>query len=341
MKRSLITAALVVAAGAAFAQVKLTEKTHGLLPNYPNPMILTSAANPGPAGDAVVWDFSALPQLAPFRGDVLEPSSANPPAAIQNSNSCLVEGDLESFLKTSSTELLVLGLRTGGYHQVYNTPAVKMRYPFTYGDRFAGRAEGTEYYQGGYQTPVAVEYSVEADAQGTLMLPGTTLRALRVATKQQRFYGTNAQQPAYTVLTYRWYVASHRYPVLSLIYELKPDGSLTMLKGAYNPVVELPSKDKQAQQELANGKLSSLNAYPNPFGEQLMVTYSLQARSNVTIALYDLRGGLVLSLLQGVQEAGDYQKSFSAEVANLPAGQYILRVEASGNTLAQGLVKAQ
>ena len=248
---------------------------------------------------------------------------------------------MESFLKTSSTELLVLGLRTGGYHQVYNTPAVKMRYPFTYGDRFAGRAEGTEYYQGGYQTPVAVEYSVEADAQGTLMLPGTTLRALRVATKQQRFYGTNAQQPAYTVITYRWYVASHRYPVLSLIYELKSDGSLTMLKGAYNPVVELPSKDKQAQQELAYGKLSSLNAYPNPFGEQLMVTYSLQARSNVTIALYDLRGGLVLSLLQGVQEAGDYQKSFSAEVANLPAGQYILRVEASGNTLAQGLVKAQ
>ena len=319
MKRSLITAALVVAAGAAFAQVKLTEKTHGLLPNYPNPMILTSAANPGPAGDAVVWDFSALPQIAPFRGEVLESSSINPPAAIQNTNSCLVEGDLESFLKTSSTELLVLGLRTGGYHQVYNTPAVKMRYPFTYGDRFAGRA----------------------DAQGTLMLPGTTLRALRVVTKQQRFYGANAQQPAYTVLTYRWYVASHRYPVLSLIYELKSDGSLTMLKGAYNPVVELPAKDKQAQQELANGKLSSLNAYPNPFGEQLMVTYSLQARSNVTIALYDLRGGLVLSLLQGVQEAGDYQKSFSTEVSNLPTGQYILRVEASGNTLAQGLVKAQ
>ena len=71
------------------------------------------------------------------------------------------------------------------------------------------------------------------------------------------------------------------------------------------------------------------------------MSYKLLAPSNVTIAMYDMRGMLVCTLLQRHMDAGEYENAFTSQVASLPAGQYLLRVEASGNTLVQSVVKVQ
>ena len=74
MKRLVLVATtLLFAATATFGQTVLKEKTHGLLPGNPNPMIETEFSTPGAAGEGVVWDFSALPQKAAFYGHVEEP----------------------------------------------------------------------------------------------------------------------------------------------------------------------------------------------------------------------------------------------------------------------------
>ena len=340
MKRLVLVATtLLFAATATFGQTVLKEKTHGLLPGNPNPMIETDFSTPGAAGDGVVWDFSALPQKAAFYGHVEEPITYNPPVEAAKSNTLLIEDTLEAFMTTNANELRVLANRVGTFVRTFEKPVLKMRYPFAYGDRFAERTPASIYYTNSdFTQKFVLDYSVEADAYGTLLLPGTTLKnVLRVVTTHSYIYDNNYTS---TVVTYRWYVKSHRYPVLSLIFEKRNDGTLYPLKGAYNAVVEAPEILAKAEKE-GKGAVTTLNLYPNPFSAELNVKYTLSARTNVTIALYNAQGLLVKTLLQQNQEEGAYTSTFTNEVQSILAGMYVLRVEANGGVLSQQVVKVQ
>ena len=340
MKRwVLVATTLLFAATATFGQTVLKEKTHGLLPGNPNPMIETEFSTPGAAGEGVVWDFSALPQKAAFYGHVEEPITYNPPVEAAKSNTLLIEDNLEAFMTTNANELRVLANRVGTFVRTFEKPVLKMRYPFAYGDRFAERTPASIYYTNSdFTQKFVLDYSVEADAYGTLLLPGTTLKnVLRVVTTHSYIYDNNYTS---TVVTYRWYVKSHRYPVLSLIFEKRNDGALYPLKGAYNAVVEAPEILAKAEKE-GKGAVTTLNLYPNPFSTELNVKYTLSARTNVTIALYNAQGLLVKTLLQQNQEEGAYTSTFTNEVQSIPAGMYVLRVEANGGVLSQQVVKVQ
>ncbi|MFC2348107.1 MAG: T9SS type A sorting domain-containing protein [Bacteroides sp.] len=340
MKRLVLVATtLLFAATATFGQTVLKEKTHGLLPGNPNPMIETEFSTPGAAGEGVVWDFSALPQKAAFYGHVEEPITYNPPVEAAKSNTLLIEDNLEAFMTTNANELRVLANRVGTFVRTFEKPVLKMRYPFAYGDRFAERTPASIYYTNSdFTQKFVLDYSVEADAYGTLLLPGTTLKnVLRVVTTHSYIYDNNYTS---TVVTYRWYVKSHRYPVLSLIFEKRNDGTLYPLKGAYNAVVEVPEILAKAEKE-GKGAVTTLNLYPNPFSAELNVKYTLSARTNVTIALYNAQGLLVKTLLQQNQEEGAYTSTFTNEVQSIPAGMYVLRVEANGGVLSQQVVKVQ
>ncbi len=338
-KLVLVASTILFATAATFGQTVLQEKTHGILPGNPNPMIVTEFSTPGVAGENVTWDFSALPQKAAFYGHVEEPNTYNPPVEATKSNTLLVEDDLEAFMTTNAKELRVLANRVGSFVRTYEKPVLKMRYPFAYGDRFADRTPSTIYYtNSNYTQKYELAYSVEADAYGTLLLPGTTLKnVLRVVTTHSYIYENNYTS---TVVTYRWYVKSHRYPVLSLIFEKRNDGTLYPIKGAYNAVVEAPEILAKAE-KAGNGVVTTLNLYPNPFNASLNVNYTLSARTNVTIALYNAQGLLVKTLLQQEQEEGVYTSTFTSEVENIPAGMYVLRVEANGGVLSQQVVKVQ
>ena len=340
MKRLVLVATtLLFAATATFGQTVLKEKTHGLLPGNPNPMIETEFSTPGAAGEGVVWDFSALPQKAAFYGHVEEPITYNPPVEAAKSNTLLIEDNLEAFMTTNANELRVLANRVGSFVRTFEKPVLKMRYPFAYGDRFAERTPASIYYTNSdFTQKFVLDYSVEADAYGTLLLPGTTLKnVLRVVTTHSYIYDNNYTS---TVVTYRWYVKSHRYPVLSLIFEKRNDGTLYPLKGAYNAVVEAPEILAKAEKE-GKGAVTTLNLYPNPFSAELNVKYALSARTNVTIALYNAQGLLVKTLLQQNQEEGAYTSTYTNEVQSIPAGMYVLRVEANGGVLSQQVVKVQ
>lgn len=340
MKRLVLVATtFLFAATATFGQTVLKEKTHGLLPGNPNPMIETEFSTPGAAGEGVVWDFSALPQKAAFYGHVEEPITYNPPVEAAKSNTLLIEDNLEAFMTTNANELRVLANRVGTFVRTFEKPVLKMRYPFAYGDRFAERTPASIYYTNSdFTQKFVLDYSVEADAYGTLLLPGTTLKnVLRVVTTHSYIYDNNYTS---TVVTYRWYVKSHRYPVLSLIFEKRNDGTLYPLKGAYNAVVEAPEILAKAEKE-GKGAVTTLNLYPNPFSAELNVKYTLSARTNVSIALYNAQGLLVKTLLQQNQEEGAYTSTYTNEVQSIPAGMYVLRVEANGGVLSQQVVKVQ
>jgi hypothetical protein len=81
-----------------------------------------------------------------------------------------------------------------------------------------------------------------------------------------------------------------------------------------------------------NEDLSSINSYslsnnyPNPFNPSTNITYSIPARSNVSLKVFDLLGGEVAELVKGEIEAGSYNISFNA--SNLPSGIYFYKLQA-------------
>jgi hypothetical protein len=64
--------------------------------------------------------------------------------------------------------------------------------------------------------------------------------------------------------------------------------------------------------------------YPNPFNPGTNISYTLKTRSQVILAVYDILGRQVATLVNGVQNAGEYQVPFSG--AGLTSGVYFYRL---------------
>jgi len=80
----------------------------------------------------------------------------------------------------------------------------------------------------------------------------------------------------------------------------------------------------------------SANVYPNPFSGQVNFEFSLNQKSELQIQIFDLQGNRVENVAGGVFEAGKH--SLAAGVS-LPAGMYLLRINAPSGTMSRKLVK--
>ncbi|NEM97295.1 T9SS type A sorting domain-containing protein [Pontibacter burrus] len=90
---------------------------------------------------------------------------------------------------------------------------------------------------------------------------------------------------------------------------------------------------------LSNNELlsdSKLQAYPNPFSENLTVTIVTQAAEPATLKLYNLQGREVYSTIIKLQAGAN---TYQVLPSNLPAGIYILKVRGTQNNLSTKLMK--
>ncbi|MFQ5335303.1 MAG: T9SS type A sorting domain-containing protein [Flavobacteriales bacterium] len=73
------------------------------------------------------------------------------------------------------------------------------------------------------------------------------------------------------------------------------------------------------------------NIFPNPPKDQIFVHFNLENDKVITIALYDMKGGLVKILLDDLAEAGDNLFSFSTRP--LASGSYVVRITSNDETI--------
>ncbi|MBU1937424.1 T9SS type A sorting domain-containing protein, partial [bacterium] len=66
--------------------------------------------------------------------------------------------------------------------------------------------------------------------------------------------------------------------------------------------------------------------YPNPFNAVTELSYAIANAGHVRLAIYNVTGRLVATLVNEEQGAGEYQVTFDA--GDLPSGVYIYRLEA-------------
>jgi hypothetical protein len=92
---------------------------------------------------------------------------------------------------------------------------------------------------------------------------------------------------------------------------------------------------------LVPARAGMVNVQPNPFTGQAVVRYSLTRPGNVSLAVYDLAGTKVRTLVSGQEQAGQSAVTWNrADDAGrqVPAGVYFCRFEAEEKTDTRKLV---
>ena len=76
-----------------------------------------------------------------------------------------------------------------------------------------------------------------------------------------------------------------------------------------------------------------LNAYPNPFNPQVEIVYALEQRGQVTVSVYDLRGGLVRTLCSEWLDTGEHRWTWDGRDGSgrgAPSGVYFASIATGG-----------
>ena len=339
MKKLLLLAFVAISIFAQ-AQTKLTNETHGFIPNERNPMVITNYVEPGNFGKNVIWDFTNLQVTNTFEGLILETYLSKCCNLFSKGNTVLEEFGNFFVFETSANRLEQHGFlsSTGNTQIVYTKPFIKMQYPFTYGSHFDGNFEA-DYIINGQKTGKLIgTYKVEGDAKGKLKLPngkelGNVLRVKEVKSSKQIINGTTTN---FEDITYRWYVENHRFPVLVLIkstYNYNGTPSVTT-KAAFNSniISTTPNVDLQ------DGDLK-IEIYPNPYQGRVTIAYNLENTANVNISVFDLTGKLVNVVTSGVESAGQKQHYFSAAELGMSAGAYIVKLRVDNKEVSRKILE--
>jgi len=322
-------------------QTVLTFKSHGLLPDEKNPMMLTKYVEPGPDGQGVVWDFSELEASSNFIGNVQNPYIVKGSGRFAAANTSLEEFGSYYFFKSNSSQLEQYGYLSsnGSLALEYTKPFVKMKYPFSYNSSYAGTFEGNYTSNDKGIGNIAGDFQVAGDAIGTLILPeGKSFRnALRV--KEVKRYNQLVSGSATKVeeVTFRWYVNEHRFPILVLIrcsYTYENGQTNTSTRAAYNSNVVMMNNNL-----IPSNTTYKLEVFPNPYYDKVNINLHIETISKVNISVYDLIGKRIAVLTDKVEDAGDLSYSFSAKGFGLARGTYIVKVRVNNSEATRKILE--
>lgn len=76
--------------------------------------------------------------------------------------------------------------------------------------------------------------------------------------------------------------------------------------------------------------------YPNPFNPATTISFSVPERSSVSLKIYDMLGKEVLTLINGVKDAGSYEFNFDA--SKLTSGLYVYTLTAGNFTASKKMM---
>jgi hypothetical protein len=332
MKKILLFNVLIFIAFAILnSQPVLKYQVHSLKAGINNPMIYCEYADPGQGGANMIWDFRQLKEKETFTGFLNNSQTTDIGVLFPESNTELIEFNSRFYFNVTSSMIEEWGYSSAdGKSQIrYSSPSIKMKYPFRYGDAYSGTFSGNSLYNGITTGDISGDYSVEADAYGKIILPGNRIFDNTLRVRSEKNYesknGTSGQQ--IDIVTFRWYTASYRYPLLVLTrYNVtSSNSSVTYYQAAYN---------NKAAIDVAPVLTEGITLYPNPTSAQLMLRLDNARTGTLYFEIYDANGNRVRTFQREAAADGTQLLDISGEITGLMPAGYILFIK-NGDILSE------
>ena len=299
--------------------------------------------DPGKGGKNCQWDFRQLQTLSeeiPVEYFIPDSSYMNIICAHERHN--------RFYYLQENDSLWCVGHENAYSYVNYSIPDLLLRYPFAYGDSLTCQFKGVGRY--GQRIPLLVEGSttVEADAEGILMLPGETFKtALRVHTTRQ-YMKISDDSLSVSVDTYAWYIPQNRYPVfeseISMIQSSLTDTTLSTISFYYPPDYLTTENNNFIDNEPLEEQKSTIETIfteaeylPNPVKNDLTIKYNLTRSASVWFSLHS-NGGICLKQTQKYNET-EGRHSFLIPMSGLMPGIYTLYVHVDDLVLSVNIIK--
>ena len=321
------------------AQFLMQSNTHLLRTGDEHYFIITNNAGPGTGGTNVIWDYSSLEQNSTLTSYMYSAYSTEKSAEIPEANAVLEEFGNKFYFKVSDGLIEQYGTVTqNNTITKYDQPFVKMVFPFNYGDQYSGNFSGVVEGINNYKASFTGTYSLEADAYGTLILPGNIVYkdVVRIKTEKQQCY--NNQNCNCSVITYKWYSQDVRYPLLTIIQNKTTQGVKTS-RTAYYAKAESKKTDR-TDVSFASENIKA-KVYPNPFQSEFKIDYTIIQNSDVMIEIYDNSGKRLRSISKLNQKAGLYSETIQSNKLGEQLGIYHIRIIAGNESISETMVRVE
>jgi hypothetical protein len=319
------------------AQLKMKKVSHGIVAGDAHHFLFTEPVNNvGMAGKNRTWDFSNVKENGKTLTSHMFSAIETPKGSlIKNANSVIEEFGNFFYFKETENEIEHVGYISGNTIMIYDKPLLKLKFPLTYGDKFAGEYSGTQ-TSGSVNAKFSGSYEIACDAAGKLILPNGVAVNNTIRVKQSRTYncptGCN-----YSEVIYRWYGKDVHYPLFVVIQNLDANGNITSTLTAYHRVTGADIISDEAEAALAKSDIE-LKYFPNPWGKELSIKYTLAKDENVKVSIYNYNGALVKTIVPStVQAKGSYNYTVSGE--SVKPGVYFLKIEHGDKVISKKLIK--
>jgi hypothetical protein len=298
---------------------------------------LASAVDEGASGTDQIWDFSGLKAQNDFTSYMLDATQTPNTSDIPDANVVIKENQSLYYFKVSKTQIDELGFASCSKVYRYIVAPVKMKFPFTYGNYAEGPFHGVDVNNANNQ--LSGTYKIEVDATGTLIIPGNKPIHNVVRLKSSRTDEAGASSN--TTITYRWYSANVRYPLLTIIRNGSDDKFVTSTVAYYADVVSQTKSviADDAENNVVVDENFTISAYPNPYTDKLRIDYHLYRESSVIIGVYDNVGKSIALLVNQKKTKGNYTEWFSGKDYGMKQGVYYLRVSIDGKITTKKIVQ--
>jgi len=96
----------------------------------------------------------------------------------------------------------------------------------------------------------------------------------------------------------------------------------------YMEGIGLPAAGVADKDNPLPGEFALLGAFPNPFNPTTAISYRLSANSSVKLTVFDIAGREIATLMDGYQNAGNYELIWDAE--GMASGVYLIQLTVEG-----------
>jgi len=321
---------LFIAVGAVpmlYSQITMTKASHGFFGGQNHECQAVQYQASGASGKNCVWDFSKATALNEIKSTshLSEENSVMGTIKVDRNDGC------EFFYNITESANEYWGYRAGNTTLQFTEPIVKTKYPQTFGTQFSGTFAGTITFDGtNCSTPVSGTYSTDVDGIGTVILPGgISYPAIRVKTIEE-----NA---SFERVKYLWYAQNVRLPLFVTMedYSIATDGTKKLLtsESFLNTQIQIQASPQAATDAF------TYTVSPNPFRNEIQVTYILTEKSLVSIALYASSGVELTTLVSQKMQNGSQSVSKDVSQYTKLPGVYLLKITVGDKVYTEKLVK--